>query len=1018
MLYLGLKREDYEALKEGKMGIDKDGNLVGARSQNVWKVGNDALMELVKRQKEVPVEKLKEEIMKADPKEVGGLVKKYRIALAMRDQKVDPMDFFVTKVPILPPQFRTAYEVENTVFVSPVNYGYRNLIAAKDQLQQLKELGNLPEDRYAALASRTLNRRMQELMFAVPTGESALEPKGIMTTLTGAGTPKEGLIHGKLFKKRVELSSTGVIQSGPELGVDQVGLPKAMAFELYKPFIIRNLVGMGYSLKDAKEHVKNQTDVATKVLLEEAARRPVIVNRPPSLHKFNVLAMFPVITDVGTQRGEYVVRMNPLVTKGYNADFDGDTVAVHLPATEEARIEAIEKLLPSKNLLKPATREFMPVLRAEFIGAIYRITKMAPKQNRPVRVYTDWNQLYRDWSKNVIATDDLITFDGMDMTVGKALVLGILPRDKRRLFMNAPVDSAKQKQILSQIQNDNQLIAMVINAWKDVARIAMYRHPFTLGLDDLEDPKLNQVQQELKQKAKGKPSNAQELSKLVEQIDNLIRQRIQEAEDKNNLFFMAASGAKGDITQLRQFFVGPVLVTDTRGNPLAVPIVEDYPNGLSPDEYFATTFGARVGMVSKKLGVSEPGAMSKEYLLNVAEMVYVSNKQDPDNPGLPVPTNWPDKDLIDRVLARDVVSGNKVIAKAGEVITPKLLEAIRKENIGTIYIKSLLTDTSPHGVAADSYGLNEYGQLPEKGTNIGILETQAITEPLSQGTLNLFHTGSVAGHKGISNVLDEIKFYTRMPSSKESTAAVLALKAGRVKSINKLPTGGWNVVIENYPHFVPADKQIIVKVGDFVRKGQPITDGPVHPAQLVVLRGPVEARFEIARRLVDIITQSGNKIRMQTVEPLVRAITSTAVVLDPGPFKSVLQEGELTTQQFVDKLNRQAGIEEREVDKAIGYRTAEMYGTVFPGTLIDEDIAKELKQHGFKKVKVYKDVVKYQMVMPGSMTQALYIGNPIASMATGRIKSTISDEAAAASSWNLNVPSQVAEWLVGSTRLL
>lgn len=1014
-LLLGISTEQLKQLKEGQLGIDKDGNLVSARSKEAVKVGQEALLELVKQKKDVDLSEIKKRLLESDdPKLTGNLAKQLRILAAIKDRKIDPLDFFTDKILVLPPEFRTALEVNGTLVLSPVNYAYRDLIIANNQLKQIKEMQIADDKKFVQMASRLLSRQLDKLMFSTRTETSQMEPKGLITTLTGYGTPKSGLIHAKLFKKRVELSSTGVVQNGPELDLDEVAIPKKMAFELYKPFIIRRLVNYGFDLKTAKEHVSQQSEMAMKALEEEMKIRPVIVNRPPSLHKFNTLAMFPKIIETDDKKDELVVRLNPLVMKGYNADNDGDTVAVHVPATEEARQEAIEKLLPSKHLIKPGTRQFMPTLRNEYVGAIYRLTKLPPNSETIKRVYNDYDLLFEDWVKRRVQSDDLISFEGQTMTVGRALVNGVLPRHWRK--PDEVWDGKKMAQMLTRITMlDEELAAKIVNTWKNVGRIAMYRHPFTIGLTDLYLPDVKKQVEKMIE-----PLYVQDAGdkyvQVLKAVDEFIKQKAKELEEENDVFLMMQSGTKGDITQIRQLMVAPVFVQDTYGNIVRMPITRSYAEGATLSEYFASSFGARTGMLAKKLGIAEPGALNKEFLINTSSLV-VTRTDDPDNFGIPLSLSLPDKDILNRILARDVTVNGKVIAKAGEAVTPNLLEKLRMENVQTIFVKSLLTDTNKDGIAATSYGLNEYGKLVKPDTNIGIIETQAITEPLSQATLNLFHTGSAGKtEESVTNILEEIKFYTRMPASKMEESAVLSLSAGTVRKIERLPTGGYNVVVDKTPHYVPADKKIIVSEGQFVRKGEPLTTGPIHPIQIMKLRGPNEARYQIAMRIVELLNKFGNPVSLQTVEPLVRGLMSTAVVVDPGPFKNIISEGEILPQQYIEKLNIKAGTKELPVEKAIGYKTADTYGTVFIGTLIDEDIVKELKRQGYKKVKVYEDKIKYSMITTGSLTQALYNPNWMHALSFGRIKSTLTTAAASGAEWNMAASkSPNAEWLMGTT---
>lgn len=1036
---LGLPLTTVEKLNSGELAVTEDNEIVPASSPKAKYFGGEAIQKLIKHKiKNGDIDKALEEVRQklestTNPKEVGTLAKQFRMLNAVKNKPVNPEDFVMSEVLVVPPKFRPAVELEEGgVAVSPLNYAYRDLLLAKQTLENAKKTRVVTnEKQFKQLASNLLSRQVEKLMFAVPTGRSAMEPKGIMPIIAGHGGPKTGLVHSKIFRKRQELSSTAVLQNGPELGVDEVVIPEEMAWNLYKPFVIKQLTTMGYDIIKAKELIEQKDEVAKKALIQETERRPVLVNRPPSLHKFNIMAFKPVLIPSSSEkkpeqsaepvkRQELVLRMNPLVMKGFNADNDGDTVAVFVPVTDAARREAIEKLMPSKNVIRPVYGDIMVIPRAEYIQGIYNITALKPKQNKPIANYgQNYEKLFRDWKARMIKGDDYVVFYGIPATVGQHLVNGLFPKMVRNYKKPISNKELTQMYMLAMRTGKNFDVAHTSDMLKEIGRLAMTMYPVTIGISDIDDKKYKQELQPLIRQAKKVAlTNPDKLVELAGKIDETIKQKAEQDSEKNDVLRMMVSGAKGNPEQVRQLLVTPLATSDSKGNVFPFAVERSYSEGLKPSEYFATSFGARASMISKKMGVAEPGAVNKELLVSTSDLIVIED-DDPNDMGVPISLSKPDKDILGRIAAQTIKKGNRILVKEGEPITPKVLEALRKEKLKEVYVKSILTATTPAGIPATAVGITAEGKLPQKGTNIGVQYVQAITEPLSQGTLNLFHTGGAARKsKAIGNILEEVEFFTRMPASKMDISATLSTLYGRVTKIEKLATGGWNVYVEDKPHFVSPRLEVIVKVGDIVKKGDPLSSGPIHPAKFLEVRNnPYEAMLKTTEQLTKVLNEGGIKVPMVATEPIARGLMSTAIVTDNGGIHEV-QVGEYYPVQHLDALNRKHGASgTKEVSKAIGERTAEHYGTVMAGTLIDQAIAKELEQQGFKKVKTYRDVIKYKIVLAGSQTQPAYRSDWLHKLTTGRIAQNLSFGAASGDRSKLtgfNSPN--AAWIIGTSR--
>lgn len=1003
---LGLSKAEMEELLSGKKGVDEDGNIVSADKAKYF-AGEAFRVLLSKIDPDKKIKEIQQLIEKdSDPDNVAKYVRQLRVLRAIKNRDIDPKNFVMSVVPVLPPAFRPVYPSQegNFFIVSPVNFRYRDLILVNKALKENLAKGTISEDDLKKEYAKMLYDKLKDL--TVVGSKPYDEGKGLLPYLAGEGSPKGGFIHSKLFKRRQELSSTLVIENGPELGLDEVGLPEEVAWNLYKPFVIRRLTAQGYDLKKAKELVENKDPVAQTALEQEIKERPVLINRAPSLHKYSIMAFKPVLV-----KGK-ALKLSPLVTAGFNADFDGDTMGVHVPATEEAKREAL-KMLPSQNLFKPATQDkLMFNLRLEYIAALFLLSQPAPEGAQPKRSFKSYDELYEAWVNRRVKYNEVVRLDRFVGTVGQHLLNGLLPIQFKDY--SEPWNGKKITQTLAKLATmDKELYKKVLETWKEIGRLAMVRIPFTISLSDMRDPELKKYKPLLDQveKIPDEKERIQRMNEIVKIVTEKLAERAKQLYKENGLYTMFASGAKGSASQVRQLTFAPVMVSDHRGRPVPVPIKNDYGHGLTPAEYFAASFGARLGMLSKKLGVAEPGVINKELLNTIADQV-VTLPDDPDDPGTPMKPE--DEGILDRVLAQDVKKNGKVLAKAGDVVTPKLRDMFIKEKVDVVYVKSPITATTAEGLPATAVGKTYAGQMPQIGENVGVHAGQALTEPLSQATFNFFHTGGVAEAKHTMQILDIVKYLMRMPKNPDARAAVLATVAGKVEKIEKLPTGATKIVIDGKEHLVPPGKDIKVKEGDKVYKGQPLTDGVIHPLQMAQLRSVYDAQKALADQLYEAAKANGINITKPAAEIIARGVMSTAAVVAPGD--APLPPGQFVSVQALDNLNKQMSeVVEMEVDKAIGYRLAEPVKHIFAHTRIDKDIAKELKDLGVKKVKVYKEAVKYVPVVRGTTTQTLYREDWLHKATFSRIKQSLPWAAASGERTKLTGISPLSRWLYGAT---
>mgnify|MGYP000848506675 FL=1 len=999
---LGLKTQEMKDLVNGKLGVNERNEIVPEKDAKYF--GGEAFERLLNAiDVDKKINELKQKLLKSgnDPDVVATDIKTLRVLQAIKNRSIDPKDFVLKSIPIMPPRMRPVYPSESGDFlvISPVNYRYRDLMLFNKELDSLKQTNAISDDELKKKWSGKLYSYVEGLITRGT--DDKQEGKGILPFLAGEGSPKGGYIHSKLLRKRQELSSTLVIQNGPELGLDQVGLPEEAAWNLYKPFIIQRLTMTGFDLKTAKDMVKNRDERAKKILLEETQRRPILINRSPSLHMYSIMAFKPVLVQ------DKAMKLNPLIVEGFNADFDGDTMGVFVPVTEEARKESF-KMLPSNSPVKPfSENRLMYKLRQEYVGAIFNITKLPKELSRPDRSFSDYPSLYEAWEKRQLKHDDVVFFQGIVSTVGQHLINGLLPKPLRDY--SGPWDNKKLRNAFQKFAGmDRENAIKMLDTWKDIARTAMIRVPFTVSVSDTFDPDLQKFRTELEEidKIPDENEKKEKIMQLTKEVDNAVKEEAAKKYDENGFYNMLYSGTKGSIDQVRQMVFAPIAVTDHKGNLITATIKHSYGEGLTPSEYFASTFGARRGILEKKMGVSEPGAITKELINNLADLVVVED-DDPDDQGIPYnPKVTP---VVDRVLAQDVVVNGRTIGSKGELVTPKMQADFEQSNVDLVYVKSPITSTIRDGLSATSVGASIEGKLPSRGRNVGILAGQALTEPLSQSTFNKFHTGGVAS----SRSFDLLEVVDTLLHAKEGTrnTAVLAQKTGRVEKIEKGALNTRVVTIEGVKHTVPAIAELKVKVGDYVRKGQPITDGIVSPMEVYRLRGPADAERTFAEQLKTFAEKGGIDINTAGTETLARGIFSTVAILDNNNDQN-LPIGSYVPVSFVEKLNKQkSGIKELPVDQAIGKKLAENVRDILNTTVIDEDIAKELKAYGVTKVKVYDDVIKTVPVVRGTLMQPLYKEDWMHKMTYTRIKQTIPWAAASGEKSPADTSSALSAWM-------
>ena len=842
-------------------------------------------------------------------------------------------DTFLSKMPVLPPTIRPIYVTEDgTINSSDINKIYKDMILTSQKYQELKELGVPETDR----TMKTLRSRIYDI-YKDYQGITAIkkdDPAGILRIIKGRAEPKHGFFWSSVVKKRTDLSGHSVIGPDPTIKADEMIMPEKMAWVLYSPFVVRRLIQQGFSPIEAKRHLEKKDEVARKALMEEAKDRPVLLNRNPSLHKFNILAFKPRIMEIDQ------VKINPIVNKGFNADYDGDTMSIFVPATEAAKEEA-KKMTPVETIWHPGKKKIMPEILQDAVIGIFKATA-PPKSGKRPKPFESLKKATDAYESGQIDANDPVVINGTTTTYGRYLVNSYIPKKYRNY--NKQFTKKDIMEIANKVaKTDKQAAAdMLYNMQRIGSDLATYEGA-TVSLSDLVVPYKEReklISEFTKKLVKEGPKA---ISHGVKKADEIIFKKI---PDDNNLKQMMVSGAKGNVNQLRQMLVSPMIVNDANGKPVLQPISNSYAEGLTAPDYLITTYGARLGALERKKTVAVPGYLNKLLINAAADEVVVMEDCGTDK-GVEMDINDPD------IEGRYAAAGNMFIKK-NTLITPDVISKLKSKNVKKVKVRSPLTCSAPKGVCVKCYGLKPDGTVPKIGDNVGIESAQTIMEPLSQMTMNVFHSGGVARSKVEAfSVLDKITTMLTHPVDSPYYAE-LSTKTGKVESIKDAPGGGKIVTVSGVDHFIPPSKadSIIVKRGDKVESGDQLTAGMMNYRKLAELRGRDTVQKKLLHNLDEFYRSAGQKVDKKIMEVVTRTMTNVAEVQDPGSAFGMVK-GDFVTYTTQAKINR--ALQNKtpiEIEYAIGYELGESVGGYRKGELITPTVMDNLRRKGITKVKI------------------------------------------------------------------
>ena len=902
-------------------------------------MGAESIQELLRN---IDLEKeyteLQEGLKGATGQKRARIVKRLEVVEAFRESGNKPEWMVMTAIPVIPPDLRPMVQLDGGRFAtSDLNDLYRRIINRNNRLKRLLELG-APD-----IIVRNEKRMLQEAVDALidngrrgrpVTGPGNRALKSLSDMLKG----KSGRFRQNLLGKRVDYSGRSVIVVGPELKIYQCGLPKEMAIELFKPFVMKELVqnGTAHNIKNAKKMVERLQPEVWDVLEDVIKEHPVMLNRAPTLHRLGIQAFEPILVE-----GK-AIKLHPLVCTAYNADFDGDQMAVHLPLSVEAQAECRFLLLSPNNLLKPSDGGLVAVPSQDMVLGIYYLTQERPGAKGEGKFFKSVNEAILAYENDAVTLHSRIKVrvtktlpNGEEMTgtiestLGRFIFNEIIPQDlgfvdrevegnELLLEVDFHVGKKQLKQILEKVINTHgsTATAEVLDAVKSIGYKYSTRAAMTVSISDMtvppQKPEMIQQAQDTVDKItknfkRGLITEEERYKEVVETwkaTDDALTEALLSGLDKyNNIFMMADSGARGSDKQIKQLAGMRGLMADTTGRTIELPIKSNFREGLDVLEYFMSAHGARKGLSDTALRTADSGYLTRRLVDVSQELIIHEVDCAPKNgeiPGMYVKAFMDGNEEIEslqeritgRYLCENIVDkdGN-ILVKANHMVTPKRAELIMKkgvdengETLTQIKIRTILTCRSHSGVCAKCYGANmATGEPVQVGEAVGIIAAQSIGEPGTQLTMRTFHTGGVAGDditQGLPRV--EELFEARKPKGLAiitefaGTANINDTKKKREIIVTNNETG------ESKAYLIPYGSRIKIQDGVQLEAGDELTEGSVNPHDILKIKGLRAVQDYMIQEVQRVYRLQGVEINDKHIEVIVRQMLKKIRIEEAG----------------------------------------------------------------------------------------------------------------------------------------
>ncbi|MFH1656368.1 MAG: DNA-directed RNA polymerase subunit beta' [Candidatus Nealsonbacteria bacterium] len=921
----------------------------GTGAETLWK-----LFEKIDLKKEV--EKIQKESETATPIIKRKMLKRLGILKAMQRSGVNPSWMFLTVIPILPPDLRPMVQLDGGRYASSdLNDLYRRVINRNNRLKYLLEI-NAPE-----VIVRNEKRMLQEAVDALIDNSMR---KGVLTTATTGGRRllksladmlkgKQGRFRQNLLGKRVDYSGRSVIVVGPTLKLHQCGLPKKMALELFKPFVIKRILDkeLAYNVRGASKLIEQETDEVWENLEEVVKDKAVLLNRAPTLHRLGIQAFNPVLIE-----GESM-QVHPLVCRAFNADFDGDQMAVHLPLSEEAQKEAREIMLSTKNLLKSATGTPVVTPSQDIVLGCYWLTKIFPKAKGEGKVFLNADEAILAYESNNIdirAKIKILNYKNkkdltslFETSLGRILFNESLPDDYN--FVDELINSKKLESIVANViaNYDQEIIEDTLDKIKDLGFKSATMSGVSWGMDDLIVPVekkgiIESAEKEIetieKHFKRGLLSKEEKSSKVIEvwtkaksEIEKLVPKTLSEF---NSIFTIIDAGARGSWSQPVQMAGMKGLVINPSGQIIELPIKSSFKEGFNVLEYFISTHGARKGTADTALRTSTAGYLTRR-LVDVSHDVITSENDCGDKEGFEIFRKDADEigqsfshKIVGKTILEDIKIKNKIIIKKGEIIDWKTSKEIAESDIEKINARSMISCKSIHGVCQKCYGWDLGVNKPVKlGEAVGVLAAQAIGEPGTQLTMRTFHTGGVASSADITFGLPRVQeiFEARVPKGKAEISQVkgkiiditpegiIKIRSEEPLPVTKSKTKKKEDNVVEYK--IPSTMSIIVEKGQEIERGQQLCEGNLDLKELFKLKDIEHTQRYVLKEVQRIYASQGAVIHDKHIEAVIRQMFSRVKIKDSAD--SYFANGDIVEKGKFLEENIRLKKEKKELVKAV-----------------------------------------------------------------------------------------------------
>ncbi|GAA4859765.1 DNA-directed RNA polymerase subunit beta' [Saccharopolyspora cebuensis] len=864
-------------------------------------------------------------------------LKRLKVVAAFQTTGNDPSGMVLNCVPVIPPDLRPMVQLDGGRFAtSDLNDLYRRVINRNNRLKRLIDLG-APE-----IIINNEKRMLQESVDALfdngrrgrpVTGPGNRPLKSLSDLLKG----KQGRFRQNLLGKRVDYSGRSVIVVGPQLKLHQCGLPKEMAVELFKPFVMKRLVDLNHAqnIKSAKRMVERQRPQVWDVLEEVITEHPVLLNRAPTLHRLGIQAFEPQLVE-----GK-AIQLHPLVCEAFNADFDGDQMAVHLPLSAEAQAEARVLMLSSNNILSPASGRPLAMPRLDMVTGLYHLTRQVDGAEGEGQAYSSVGEAIMAYDRGALDLQAKIRIRLRDVvppreatpegwepgqpwlaetTLGRVWFNELLPEDYP--FVDDLLPKKKQAAIVNDLAERYPMVtvAQTLDKLKDAGFHWATRSGVTVSISDVVVPpnkteildsyegKADQVEKRYRRGALSYQERNAELVKVWTAAKEEVAAAMEaNFPDDNSISVIVKSGAAGNMTQVVQLAGMRGLVSNPKGEYIPRPIKANFREGLSVLEYFISNHGARKGLADTALRTADSGYLTRR-LVDVSQDVIVREGDCGTERGIKMPVaerlydggyvRHPhvETSIYARTAAEDVLDqdGNIIVARGADLGDPAI-ERLLGANVTKVKVRSVLTCESAYGVCAVCYGRSmATGKLVDVGEAVGIVAAQSIGEPGTQLTMRTFHQGGVAGDD-ITTGLPRVQelFEARVPKGK----APIADTSGRVRledndrywKITIIPDDGSEEIV--YDKLSKRQRLAAISVegterqisdGDHVEVGQRLLEGAVDPHEVLRVMGPREAQLHLVNEVQEVYRSQGVGIHDKHVEVIVRQMLRRVIIIDSG----------------------------------------------------------------------------------------------------------------------------------------